>query len=159
MRAAFLRRLCVAVALSAAMPVGAQTAQEHVHAHGAHVMGFDLARTIHLFKMTEDGGVQQVVVRGDAADADLVAQIQRHLSMEAVAFQSGDFSDPAKLHGEAMPGLRELKGHASKIQVTYKPLPNGAEIRFRTSDIHLITAVHQWFGAQLSEHGADAQAL
>lgn len=159
MRVPSLRRLCMAVALSAATPVGAQTAQEHVHAHGAHVMGFDVARTIHLFKMTEDGGVQQVVVRGDAAHADLVARIQHHLSMEAAAFQSGDFSDPARLHGQAMPGLRELQADASKIQVTYKPLPNGAEIRFRTGDIHLITAVHQWFGAQLSEHGADAQAL
>jgi len=154
-----LRRLCAALALSAATLAGAQTAQEHVHAHGAHVMGFDLARTIHLFQMTEDGGVQQVIVRGDAVDADLVGHIQHHLSMEAGAFQSGDFSDPAKLHGQSMPGLRELQANAPKIEVTYKPLPNGAEIRFRSSDIHLITAVHRWFGAQLSEHGADARAL
>ena len=25
-------------------------------------------------------------------------------------------------------------------------LPNGAEIRFRTRDPHLVTAVHRWFG-------------
>lgn len=29
---------------------------------------------------------------------------------------------------------------------------------FSTQDRHLLTAIHRWFGAQLSEHGADARA-
>jgi hypothetical protein len=57
-----------------------------------------------------------------------------------------------------MPGLRELQAGAPRLKITYAPLPDGAEIRFRTRDIHLVTAVHRWFGAQLSEHGADARA-
>jgi hypothetical protein len=35
-------------------------------------------------------------------------------------------------------------------------LPDGARITFKAPEINLITAVHCWFGAQLSEHGADA---
>jgi hypothetical protein len=57
-----------------------------------------------------------------------------------------------------MPGLRELQAGAARIQITYRALPEGAEIRFRTRDMKLVTAVHRWFGAQLSEHGADARA-
>ena len=40
----------------------------------------------------------------------------------------------------------------------YTALPTGAEITFETSDIYLLTAIHRWFGAQLSEHGADANS-
>jgi hypothetical protein len=40
----------------------------------------------------------------------------------------------------------------------YSDLPDGAEITFKTTDPQLLTAIHRWFGAQLSEHGADAKA-
>ena len=135
----------------------AQSVQEHVHGHGHEVMPFDLGKTLHVFRMTEDGGTQKVVVRGDAPDAQQVHMIQHHLMMESVAFQKGDFADPAHLHGTDMPGLREMEAGAPRMQITYEALPNGAAIRFRTNDIKLVTAVHRWFGAQLSEHGADAR--
>lgn len=70
----------------------------------------------------------------------------------------GDYSDPAKLHGADMPGLREIQAGASRIRVSYAVLRAGAEITFETTDLHLLTALHRWFGAQLSEHGADAKA-
>jgi hypothetical protein len=73
-------------------------------------------------------------------------------------FKAGNYSDPAKLHGEDMPGLKELQDGASRIKVTYTILPSGAQIAFKTNDIGLLTALHRWFGAQLSEHGADARA-
>jgi len=41
--------------------------------------------------------------------------------------------------------------------VKYAPLPERAQISFDTNDVHLVTAIHRWFGAQLSEHGADAE--
>ncbi len=131
--------------------------QEHIHHMGHHVMPFDLTKTLHIFRMTETGGVQQVVVR-DAADAEQIPQIRQHLQKEASAFQRGDFSDPARLHGAGMPGLRELQAGAAQIKVSYADLPNGAQIIFETSDLPLLTAVHRWFGAQLSEHGTDAKA-
>jgi hypothetical protein len=57
-----------------------------------------------------------------------------------------------------MPGLSELQAGASHIKVTYTALPDGAELAFSTEDRRLLTAIHRWFGAQLSEHGADAKA-
>ena len=136
----------------------AQAPQEHVHQHGGDVMPFDLARTVHVFRMNDDGGVQKVVLRADVKDPQQVELIRHHLMMEAMRFQNGDYSDPARLHGPAMPGLRELQARASRIKVSYQELPDGAEIRFRAHDIGTITAIHRWFGAQLSEHGADARA-
>jgi len=122
---------------------------------GHEVMPFDLSKTIHIFRMTDSGGVQRVIVR-DTATTDQVTLIQQHLQKESSAFQRGDYSDPASLHGVNMPGLKDLQAGTSHINVTYSALPNGAEIIFETSDLHLLTAIHRWFGAQLSEHGADA---
>lgn len=153
-------RLLSAAAVLVLSPLAApaQTVQEHVHGHGHEVMPFDLGKTVHVFRMTQDGGIQQVVLRGEAADPDQVRMIQHHLAMEAADFQQGNFGDPAHLHGSGMPGLRELEQGAPHMQITYRALPNGGEIRFRAKDIQLVTAVHRWFGAQLSEHGADARA-
>jgi len=147
---AFLLALGCSVAL-------AQTKQEHVH-HMAHmVMPFDLDKTTHVFRMTDSGGVERVIVK-DATAKDQVVLIQRHLQHEAEAFRRGDYSDPASLHGPEMPGLRELQAGAAQVKVSYSVLPTGAEITFETKDLHLLTAIHRWFGAQLSEHGADAMS-
>lgn len=135
----------------------AQTKQENVHHMGHMVMPFDMDKTTHIFRMTESGGVQKVVVK-DAAAKDQVVMIQRHLQHEAEAFQRGDYSDPASLHGATMPGLKDLQAGAARIKISYSALPTGAEIIFKTTDLHLLTAIHRWFGAQLSEHGADAMS-
>ncbi len=151
------RAFAVVVATSMVMPVSAQeTRQEHVHQMSHTVMPFDMSKTVHIFKMTEQGGVERVIVREPGASEE-VALIQQHLKQEAERFQKGNFSDPAQLHGADMPGLNELQEGASRIQVSYSALSDGAELRFETTDLHLLTAVHRWFGAQLSQHGADAR--
>jgi hypothetical protein len=143
--------------LAASAPTCAQTTQLHVHHVGHEIMPFDLSTSVHIFKMTDAGGVEQVVLRDPkAVNPEQVSLIQHHLQHEASEFQRGNFGDPASLHGEAMPGLKELQANASKIKITYSELPSGAQINFETSDIHTSTAIHRWFGAQLSEHGADA---
>ena len=134
----------------------AQTTQEHVHHMAPGVMPFDVSRTMHIFKMTESGGIQKVVAN-DPAATDQIALIQQHLQHEAERFQHGDYSDPGALHGADMPGLKELQLGASQIKVSYTPRPEGAEIAFKTTDLRMLTAIHRWFGAQLSEHGADAK--
>lgn len=134
----------------------AETTQEKVHQMAHSVMPFEISKTVHIFKMTEFGGIQQVIIK-DPGDIDQVAFIQQHLQHEAYNFQHGDYSDPAQLHGSHMPGLKELQSGASSIKVSYATLPNGAELTFETTDLKLVTAIHRWFGAQLSEHGADAK--
>ena len=121
------------------------------------VMPFDMSKTIHVFAMNEHGGIQRVETK-DGADNEQVKLIREHLLHEYENFRRGDFSDPAALHGASMPGLAELQAHASHIRVSYQPLSNGAALTFFASDLPVITAIHRWFGAQLSEHGSDARA-
>jgi hypothetical protein len=135
----------------------AQTKQEQVHHMGHNVMPFDLAKTTHIFRMTDFGGVERVIAK-DVSEKDQIELIQRHLQHEAEAFQRGDYADPASLHGSNMPGLMDLQAGAARIKISYAALPAGAEITFETTDLHLLTAIHRWFGAQLSEHGADARS-
>jgi hypothetical protein len=142
-----------ALALGSAL---AQTTQQHIHEMGHSVMPFDLNKTTHIFRMTDSGGVQTVVVK-DAQGKDQIGPIRQHLQHEAEAFQRGDYADPMSLHGAAMPGVSELASHHADITVSYSELPLGAALSFTTRDQHLVTAIHRWFGAQLSEHGADAR--
>ncbi len=150
-------KIAAALLLVSCCAAGAQTPQERVHQMSHTVMPFEMAKTLHVFAMNETGGVMRVVAR-DPGESDQVTLIRRHLRHEAERFQKGDFSDPAALHGADMPGLKELRAGASQLEVSYQELPAGGAITFRTTDIHLITAVHRWFGGQLSEHGADAKA-
>ena len=135
----------------------AETKQDRVHRMSHHVMPFDMSKAIHVFRMTESGGVQQVLAR-DPGETEQIVLIRQHLRHEAERFQRGDYSDPSKLHGADMPGLAELRANFSKVRVSYSELPAGAQITYETKDLGIITAIHRWFGAQLSEHGADARA-
>lgn len=143
--------------LSHASAAPGQTVQEHVHHMSPRVMPFDVSKALHVFRMTDSGGEQRVIAR-DPGNLREVALIRRHLRHEAIRFRHGDYSDPAALHGAGMPGLAELRAGASRIHVSYADVPAGGALTFRTNDRHLITAIHRWFGAQLSEHGADARA-
>lgn len=105
---------------------------------------------------TGDGGVQRVVARtrGDAAQAQLVRQ---HLQELHGQFLRGDFSGPQHIHGAGMPGLAALKAAApGSLAIAYREIPDGAELTYRTQDARLVAALHQWFTAQVSDHGPDA---
>ncbi len=140
--------------------VPAQTAsserQKEISERGSHVMPFELAQTQHIFSKTETGGRQQVIAR-DPNNSEQIALIRRHLTQIAGEFARGDFSRPEKIHGQAMPGLAALRAaKPGQLHVQYKDLPDGAEITYSAQDQSLITAIHQWFDAQLSDHGPDA---
>ena len=128
---------------------------DHVHEMGATVMPFALEKATHIFEMNGRGGVQDVVAK-EPGDTATIRLIRQHLRHEAELFRRGDFRDPASLHGPEMPGVQELAEGADRVRVEYQELPDGARIVFSTDDPALTTAVHRWFGAQLSDHGADA---
>ena len=132
-----------------------QNRQEAVAKRGAGVMPFDLEKTTHVFEPLDGGGSETVTAR-DPADTGQVSLIREHLEEEADKFGRGDFSDPAAIHGEDMPGLKELEAGVKEIEFRYEELPNGARIRYITDDPALISALHQWFEAQVSDHGRHA---
>ncbi|MFK7847987.1 MAG: aspartate carbamoyltransferase [Rhodothermales bacterium] len=129
--------------------------QAEVARIGETVMPFDLERTTHVFEKTTNGGVQQVI--SDDEDVEQVGLIRSHLSEVSERFSAGDFHDPTQIHGEMMPGLHALKMGADRMSITYSEIANGGQITYVTDDEVLITAVHDWFDAQVSDHGAHAQ--
>ena len=129
---------------------------DEVAQRGAHVMPFNLEQTTHVFSKTKKGGVQQVIAK-DSSNIEQIKFIREHLSKISQEFMQGDFSDPAKIHGEAMPGLSELRAaQPGQIKIVYKELPNGAEIDYSTDNAKLIKAIHKWFDAQLTDHSRHA---
>jgi hypothetical protein len=142
--------------LCLALTAQAQQRQAEVAARGAEVMPFDLRATSHVFTKSRNGGLQQVLVRNPKDTAQL-RLVRSHLRDIAARFEQGDFSAPAHIHGDDMPGLAELKqAKPGEISIRYRDLPNGAQIRYATSNPALVPVLHRWFDAQLADHGADA---
>jgi hypothetical protein len=129
--------------------------QAEVAERGASVMPFDLQRTTHRFAKTDSGGVQTVVA-DDPQDTAQIILIQQHLTAEVDRFRRGDFTDPARIHGDTMPGLQALRGHGGRITIDYRVTPDGARAAYTTSDAQLRDALHNWFDAQVSDHGQHA---
>ena len=159
-----MKRLTVSLSAVFFMALSAQAVEkasedrlDDVAKRGAHVMPFSLEQTTHIFSKTEKGGMQSVIVK-DSSNAEHIKLIREHLSKISQEFIQGDFSDPAKIHGEDMPGLVELKAaQPGLIKIVYRELPNGAEIDYSTDDTKLIEAIHKWFDAQLSDHARHAE--
>jgi len=158
-----LKRLTAFLSAVLCMTLSAQAVEkatedrlDEVAKRGAHVMPFSLEQTNHVFSKTEKGGMQQVIAK-DSSNVKQIKLIREHLSKISQEFIQGDFSDPAMIHGEDMPGLEELRmAQPGRIKIVYKELPNGAEIDYSTADKKLIEAIHQWFDAQLSDHARHA---
>lgn len=131
--------------------------QEAVAERGRTVMPFDLEETTHHFTPTRTGGVQDVVA-DQPDDAQQVSLIRTHLQQEAKAFGQGDFGDPVQIHGDDMPGLTELQDGYKGIEVRYRERPDGATLTYTTDEPALVDALHDWFEAQLGDHGDHAEA-
>jgi hypothetical protein len=131
--------------------------QADVRARGQQVMPFDLNRTTHVFAQTAVGGVESVLIKS-ASDRDQLPLIRSHLRKERRLFSRGEFQDPTAIHGMQMPGIDALHRRAAEITITYRSLPRGAQLRYATGDPTLREALHEWFDAQLMDHGADARS-
>jgi hypothetical protein len=129
--------------------------QAQVAARGATVMPFDQNRTTHVFHATASGGVQRVVAN-DPHDARQITLIRAHLRKEASRFAAGNFADPMAIHGMKMPGLDALRRGVARVHVIFGPIPSGAKITYTTAEPGLVTALHDWFDAQLVDHGSHA---
>lgn len=123
---------------------------------GQDVMGFDLDATLHRFTPTATGGVEEVLAR-DPGDQDEIAAVRAHLQSESLRWARGDFSAPATIHGADMPGLAELQAAGERLTVDYVPVPGGARVTFTGADSAVVDALHDWFDAQVGDHGADAE--
>ena len=142
----------ILIALAGNFSVRASEKQSNgVYERGSKVMPFDQNLTTHKFIPNSGGGIQTVTVN-DPSDSNQIKLIRSHLQSEAQRFERGDFSDPAAIHGEEMPGLAELQEAKDLFSVHYKELPDGARLIYSSEDSEIVTALHQWFDAQNRDH-------
>ena len=124
--------------------------QDEVAAPNTAVPSFDPEKAISLFQMLPDGGVQVLTVK-DASDQKQIELIQAHLQEMSGKFSNGDFSDAARVHTNDMSWLNDLNAGAKQIDVDYTVLPNGGQISYTAADPSLVSAIHRWFMAQISD--------
>jgi hypothetical protein len=95
---------------------------------GTQIMPFELDKTMHIFRKTEQGGIQQVTTK-DKSDIRQIDLVRKHLTEIAQQFTQRNFSGPEHIHGKNMPGLMELRNAGpNAINIIYSKLDNGAQI-------------------------------
>jgi len=128
---------------------------DEVQQRTQQVVPYALDQTLQTFSKTVHGGVQHVVVKS-ADNTEQIKLIQANLLKMASDFRKGDFSVTERIHGADMPGLAQLKkAETDDIKYEYKELPNGAQIHYSTEYPQYVQALHEWFDAQMKEHGND----
>lgn len=155
-----LLHLTLSVLLASPLVAHAADAQRQgeVANRSVDVMPFSLKATTHVFTKTAEGGTQRVIAK-NIADGTQVRLVREHLRDIQTRFLKGDFSGPSHIHGNEMPGLVELRvAKPGRVAIRYKDVDGGAELIYQTADAKLVAALHEWFDAQLSDHGADAVA-
>ena len=55
-----------------------------------------------------------------------------------------------------MPGLATLRTAADKLSIEVENRPDGAQLIYRTTDAQVRAALHDWFEAQVNDHGKHA---
>jgi hypothetical protein len=154
--AASIAAVLLSMTGSATAQRATEARQAVVAERGSAVMPFDLERTVHAFVKTPEGGVQRVLSK-NAGDTTEIVAIRQHLAEIADAFRRRDFRAPRSIHGDAMPGLEVLeRATADAFVVSDAMIEFGAEIRYTSEDPAVIAAIHDWFDAQVSDHGHHA---
>lgn len=147
---------------SAPKPAAARNAHDSAYAamqmRGLDAMGVDQYSSTHHFDALPTGG-RIVLERDDAKDAPGISQIRTHLHEIARAFSAGDFSTPAFVHMQQVPGTKVMAAKRAKIRYTVKNLPRGGELELRTTDRAALDAIHEFMAFQRGEHHAGGMTM
>jgi hypothetical protein len=133
-------------------PTSHDSAFAAMQARGKQAMGVDQYTSKHTFDALPTGGRIELV--RDSDDSAGVAQIRAHLREIALAFKSGDFSNPAFVHMQDVPGTRIMRDKRAAITYEARDLPRGAELLIRTTDPDAVKAIHEFMAFQRDEHHA-----
>ncbi len=137
------------------MHADSDTAFASMQMRGRAAMGVDQYTSTHRFDALPDGG--RIELQRDVDDAAGVAQIREHLQGIAQAFRSGDFSTPAFVHMQQVPGAAVMAAKRALITYTYHDLPRGGELRMATRDSAALEAIHAFMAFQRGEHHASGK--
>ncbi len=128
------------------------TAFAAMQQRGKKAMNVDQNMAHHRFTSMPDGG--QIELTSDVADTAAVNGIRRHIAEIQQAFSTGDFSTPAFVHMQKVPGTATMAER--KALITYKAIEisRGARLRLTTRDPEALKAIHQFMEFQRTEHRA-----
>jgi hypothetical protein len=127
-----------------------------MQARGQDVMGVDQYTSVHRFEAVADGG--RIVLQRDRDDSVGVATIRAHLRSIARAFSAGDFTAPAIVHVDAVPGVATMRARRAAIHYAVTNLPRGAALRLRSTEPEAISAIHRFLAYQRKAHRTEAGA-
>lgn len=137
----------------AQVPAPKDTGFAAMQERGKRAMGVDQYTSRHQFDALPDGG--RIELQRAVDDSAGVAQIRRHLQEIAQAFQAGDFSTPAFVHMQSVPGTAVMAAKRAAITYTYRPLPRGGEVRIVSRDAEALRAIHEFLAFQRHDHHAE----
>jgi hypothetical protein len=115
-------------------------------------MGVDQYTSTHLFDALPDGG--RIEFLYDRDDPEAIATIREHLQEIQAAFSAGDFSTPAFVHAQEVPGADVMAARADHIEYAYSELPRGGELRLTTDDPETLDAIRAFMAFQRDDHQA-----
>ncbi len=133
-------------------PASHDSAYAAMQARGKQAMGVDQYTSVHKFDSYPDGG--RIELQRDRDDSAGVAAIRAHIAEIASAFKRGDFSTPAFVHMQMVPGTKTMAAKRSLIAYEVHNLPRGAELRITTTDPEALKAIHEFMAFQRSDHHA-----
>jgi hypothetical protein len=122
-----------------------------VNARGEAAMGFSQTETAHHFLLKSDGGAIQVEVK-DAADAENLKRVRRHLAHVARMFAAGDFDTPMLVHARTVPGTPEMSRLRSEIAYAFEETERGGRVLINAKSAEALAAVHQFLRFQIEDH-------
>ena len=154
----------VSIVLTSPAGVFAQSHGAHADSHrdsaframqmrGRVIMGVDQYTSIHRFDSLPDGG--RIELQRDRVDSAGTVAIRAHMRAIARAFAAGDFSAPATVHLETVPGVPVMRARRKAIRYETTDLARGAALRIRTRDPQAVAAVHEFLAYQRRAHRAD----
>jgi hypothetical protein len=115
-------------------------------------MGVDQYASTHFFDALPDGG--RIEFQYNSDDSAGIEAIRAHLKEIEVAFRSGDFSTPAFVHAQEVPGTDVMAERREHIEYRYQDLPRGGELRLITGDPEALLAIHEFMAFQREDHRA-----
>jgi hypothetical protein len=119
---------------------------------GQVAMGVDQYIAVHQFDALPDGG--RIELQHGDDDPVAVATIRDHLLEIRTAFSGGDFTTPAFVHAQEVPGTAVMVARKDRIEYLYRDLPRGGEVRLVTSDPEALEAIRSFMAFQREDHRA-----
>jgi hypothetical protein len=132
------------------VPGGEQQQLARTSQSGTAGVSFDQSKTNHHFRLTQDGGILEVMAN-DPRDSVSVSQIRRDLPRLAAAFSWGDFTMPWQGSDQSPAGVAAMLRMKGRINFQYEDRPGGGAVSISSREPAAVEAIHQFLRGQIRD--------